>query len=210
VTALIDKMQAIKRIIQRPNVVVRRLDFNIKNVSIKVSNSVGSGSLLPNGINKKGGEAMSDRQGGTNVNYLTDFVENVTDEDLQKIKSKDAMLRAKCDYLSATLTDAEVLDARKKRIIYRSKQRGFLEADLLLGSFSKTYVPDMNEQELDEMEFLLKEETLPLFNYICGKDPFPPHLSSLSVVPKLLMYADSSSIRTPECYAELKRQFNMI
>lgn len=179
-------------------------------VNIKVSNSVGSGSLLPNGTNKKGGEAMSNRYGGANVNYLTDFVEDVTDADLEKIKAKDAMLRAKCDFLSESLTADEIIEARKKRIIYRSKQRGFLEADLLLGSFSKTYVPTMNEKELDEMEFILKEETLPLFNYICGKDPFPDHLSSLSVVPKLLMYADSSSIRTPECYAELKRQFNMI
>lgn len=203
-------MHALRKAVVRLSVLRSWATVSSRTVTVKVSNSVGSGSLLPNGINKKGGEAMSDRKGGENINYLTDFVENVSEADLEKIKAKDAMLRAKCDFLSTSLTDVEILDARRKRIIYRSKQRGFLEADLLLGSFSKTYVPGMNEEELDEMEFILKEETLPLFNYICGKDPFPDHLRSLSVVPKLLMYADSSSIRTPECYAELKRQFNMI
>ena len=34
----------------------------------------------------------------------------------------------------------------RKRLIYRSKQRGWLEVDLLLGSFATKYVPEFTKQ----------------------------------------------------------------
>ena len=50
--------------------------------------------------------------------------------------------------------------------------------DLLLGSFAKQYVPDMNEKELDQFDEILKENDPNLYNWITGKEPEPDHVKS--------------------------------
>jgi hypothetical protein len=52
------------------------------------------------------------------------------------------------------------LNIRRKRLIYRSKQRGWLEVDLLLGTWSDKFVPDMSEGDLDEFERFVNLETI--------------------------------------------------
>ena len=54
-------------------------------------------------------------------------------------------------------------------MIYRSKQRGWLEADILLGSWAVLHVPSLSIKELDEYEIILNEETIDVFNYVTGK-----------------------------------------
>ena len=44
----------------------------------------------------------------------------------------------------------------KKKIIYRALHRGSKEMDILLGKFVKTYIDDLNCEELDDLEKLLK------------------------------------------------------
>ena len=44
------------------------------------------------------------------------------------------------------------LDIRKKRLIYRSKQRGWLEFDLLLGTWASEHVSTLSVGELDQFE----------------------------------------------------------
>ena len=44
------------------------------------------------------------------------------------------------------------LDIRKKRLIYRSKQRGWLEVDLLLGTWASEHVSTLSVKELDQFE----------------------------------------------------------
>ena len=152
---------------------------------------------------------FSNIDGSKPVNYLSDFVDNVSEEQIREIQQKDLQLRLNCDHLNANWTSNEIDEARRKRIIYRSKQRGFLEADLLLGSWSKLHVPKMSSEQLAEMELLLKEETLPLFNYICGKEEFPEHLKHLSFVNSLKDFASTAKIHSPESYAALKRGSNL-
>jgi succinate dehydrogenase flavin-adding protein (antitoxin of CptAB toxin-antitoxin module) len=48
-------------------------------------------------------------------------------------------------------------------------QRGWLEADILMGAWAAKYVPGLTEPQLDEYEVILNEETIDVFNFITGK-----------------------------------------
>ena len=54
----------------------------------------------------------------------------------------------------------EELKIRRKRLIYRSKQRGWLEVDLLLGTWANKCVPAMSVEELNEFERFVNLETV--------------------------------------------------
>jgi len=91
-------------------------------------------------------------------------------------------------------------------MIYRSKQRGWLEADLLLGSWAEKNVPKLSPSELDEYDLILKEETIDVYNYVSGKDPLPDHLKGLKVMNDLQQYALSSKALDPVEYAKFKKE----
>lgn len=130
-------------------------------------------------------------------------------EQLMKIRESDYYLRNRHMKIEADM-DATTRDAvRRKRMIYRSKQRGWLEADLLLGSWAVQNVPHLNDAELDEYELLLKEETIDIYNYISGKDKLPPHLQSLKVMHRLMEYALQKDMTGPDGYARVKRANNL-
>ena len=99
--------------------------------------------------------------------------------------------------------------ARRKRMIYRSKQRGWLEVDLLMGSWAVENVPKLNEQELDEYEVLLNEETIDIYNYISGKDELPHHLKDLKVMKMMQDYSLVKNMASPEGYASVKKDANL-
>ena len=125
-------------------------------------------------------------------------------EQLEKIAKTDYMLRER--HVSSVPENDE---ARRKRMIYRSKQRGWLEADLLMGSWASINVPHLTEEELDEYELLLKEETIDIYNYISAKDPLPPHLQNLNVMKKIQSYALERGMADPERYEKVKRETNL-
>ncbi len=57
----------------------------------------------------------------------------------------------------------------KKKIIYRSTHRGSKEMDILLGSFVKSYIDELNTTELIELKnFLLHEDEF-LLNFYNNK-----------------------------------------
>lgn len=131
-------------------------------------------------------------------------------EQIRKIGENDKMLRDRHLVIEGNMPANERDVARRKRMIYRSKQRGWLEADLLLGSWAKENVPTLNDSELDEVELILKEETIDVYNYISGKDPLPPHLVNLSTMKKIQAYAMEKTMSTPEGYEITKRKNNLI
>ena len=55
------------------------------------------------------------------------------------------------------------LDIRKKRLVYRSKQRGWLEVDLLLGTWASENV---SLAELNESENFVNLETINIYNVL--------------------------------------------
>jgi|TARA_B110000438_G_scaffold250606_1_gene254551 antitoxin CptB len=60
------------------------------------------------------------------------------------------------------MTNTELL---KKKIIYRSRHRGFKEMDLLLGKFVNNCINDLNYSELNDLNNLLNFEDELLFKW---------------------------------------------
>jgi antitoxin CptB len=67
----------------------------------------------------------------------------------------------------------ESIDARRKRIAFRCRQRGMLETSLLLRSFSKQQLPMMIEEELDRFELILDADDNELLDWIVGRNEPP-------------------------------------
>lgn len=84
-------------------------------------------------------------------------------------------------------------EANRKRVIYRSKQRGWLEVDLLLGSWAAQHVMALSAAELAQYEDILNEETIDIFNYVSGKSPLPERLDT-PVMKRLQEYCFSSPL----------------
>lgn len=66
------------------------------------------------------------------------------------------------------------LTARQRRIIYRCKQRGWLELDILLGSWAVKHVPEMKDGDsLTQIESLLNAETPHVFKWVLKHEDVP-------------------------------------
>jgi len=133
----------------------------------------------------------------------------LTNEQISKIECTDKSLRENHFNFESKLTNSERDAARRKRMIYRSKQRGWLEADVLMGSWAVDNIPNLTEEELDEYEIVLKEETINIYNYVSGKDELPEHLDKLGVMHQLKKYAYSRSVIGPEAYKRVKTNSNL-
>lgn len=94
-------------------------------------------------------------------------------------------------------------------MIYRSKQRGWLEADLLLGSWAVENVPGLTDEELDQYEEILKVETIDIYNYVSMKDVPPDHLKDLPLMKRLQAFALRRDMVAPEGYAAVKKNSNL-
>lgn len=152
---------------------------------------------------------------------------------LARIETRDSLLRERHLAIEGALSAHERDLVRRKRMIYRSKQRGWLEVDILLGSppstqdsvaivhffalrvprigsFGSKFVPTMSASELDEYELILREETVDTFNYMTGKDPLPLRLQGNGVMLALQKYASTSNVTSPESYAAIKAESNLI
>lgn len=70
------------------------------------------------------------------------------------------------------------MDARRKRLLYRSRYRGMFENDLLLGGFAEKYLETLSEEQLDRFEALLEENDIDLFNWIMERDAVPAALDN--------------------------------
>ena len=57
------------------------------------------------------------------------------------------------------------IDELKKKIIYRSNYRGTKEMDKLLGTFVKTYIDNLNEKDLINLDKLLNIDDTNLYNF---------------------------------------------
>ncbi len=65
------------------------------------------------------------------------------------------------------------LDARRRRIKFRSWHRGMLETDLLLGRFADAALATLSESELDDFEALLEAIDRDVFAWATGEAATP-------------------------------------
>jgi succinate dehydrogenase assembly factor 2 len=107
------------------------------------------------------------------------------------------------------------LEVRKKRLIYRAKQRGWLEVDLLLGTWANTFVPTLNAEELDQFEAFVNCETIDIYNIITLRVDIPDNMKQEdgnSVVERIQAWARDSPLgkADPEAYKRVKTDNNLI
>ncbi|RLN92945.1 hypothetical protein BBJ28_00003340 [Nothophytophthora sp. Chile5] len=120
------------------------------------------------------------------------FVHSISKEQAKKALERGAAIRA--DHFAAKEEfpiDGD--EANRKRVIYRSKQRGWLEVDLLLGSWASQNVMQLTAEELQQYEDILNEETIDIFNYISGKSVVPERLDT-PMMQRLQDYCLSSPL----------------
>ncbi|TDH70336.1 hypothetical protein CCR75_002906 [Bremia lactucae] len=128
------------------------------------------------------------------------FLKSISEDQAKQALERSAAIRAdhlaiKSEFPTSSQGDHVVStdEANRKRIIYRSKQRGWLEVDLLLGRWASENVMKLTSDELQQYEEILNEETIDIFNYISGKNPVPSKLDT-SMMKRLQEYCLTSPL----------------
>lgn len=109
------------------------------------------------------------------------------------------------------------LDVRKKRLVYRSKQRGWLEVDLLLGTWASENVASLSVDELNDFEQFVNLETIDIYNVLTLRVDVPKEMQSTvvgekSLVQRIQDWAKESPLGKAdrEKYVEVKTKNNLI
>mmetsp|Transcript_13600 Transcript_13600/g.43441 ORF Transcript_13600/g.43441 Transcript_13600/m.43441 type:complete len:197 (+) Transcript_13600:134-724(+) len=99
--------------------------------------------------------------------------------------------------------------AHRKRLVYRSKQRGWLEVDLLLGSFATDNVDSFSDEEAAQYEAILNCETLDIYNMIT-KQMQVPEILQTPMMTRLQEYAATSPAgkASPTMYEQIKKKMS--
>lgn len=125
-----------------------------------------------------------------------------------------------CD--DSLIMEERDLNARKKRLIYRSKQRGWLEVDLLLGTWASMHVPQLSVEELDQFEKFVNLETVDIYNVLTLRTDVPEDMKcndssnveegTKTVVEKIQDWVKQSPLGKAdrEKYVEVKTNHNLI
>jgi len=75
--------------------------------------------------------------------------------------------------MTGTTRSNNILDARRRKLLFRSWHRGMREMDLILGSFADARIDALTEAELDQYERLLDISDTVLLPWATGEQPVP-------------------------------------
>ncbi len=75
--------------------------------------------------------------------------------------------------MTGTRISSEGLDARRRRLLFRSWHRGIREMDLVLGRFADAQIAQLSDAELDDFERLLEIPDQPFFAWVSGAEAVP-------------------------------------
>lgn len=69
-------------------------------------------------------------------------------------------------------------DKLRRSLLYRSKQRGWLEMDIMLGNWASANLQKLDTAQLHQFEELLKLENPDLFKWLTAQDVVPAEANS--------------------------------
>lgn len=75
--------------------------------------------------------------------------------------------------MTGTTRSSEGLDARRRKLLFRSWHRGLREIDLILGSFADAEIHSLTEAELDQYERLLDVPDPEMLLWVTGTRSVP-------------------------------------
>src|SRR3569623_3354477 len=85
-------------------------------------------------------------------------------------------LKRGCGTMTGTQRSSEGLDARRRKLLFRSWHRGMREMDLILGSFADAEIGALTGDEIDQYERLLDIPDTEFLPLITGERPIPDTL----------------------------------
>jgi succinate dehydrogenase flavin-adding protein (antitoxin of CptAB toxin-antitoxin module) len=71
------------------------------------------------------------------------------------------------------------IEKLRKKIIYRSHKRGFLETELILENFIKQFLMKMNYKELEMLDFMLSHDDPQIIEWLYNNKLPPQNLKQL-------------------------------
>jgi antitoxin CptB len=75
--------------------------------------------------------------------------------------------------VTGSTRSSEGLDARRRRLLFRSWHRGIREMDLILGRFADAHIGELSSVELDDYERLIENPDPDLLNWLTGASAAP-------------------------------------
>ena len=75
--------------------------------------------------------------------------------------------------MTGTTRSSDGLDARRRRILFRSWHRGIREMDLVLGRFADDNIATLGDDDLDTYEALMEVPDRDLLKWVTGEAPVP-------------------------------------
>jgi antitoxin CptB len=75
--------------------------------------------------------------------------------------------------MTGTARSSADLEPRRKRLLFHAWHRGTREMDLLLGRFADATIAEWTEDEVAQMEALLRVPDTELYRWITGQDEVP-------------------------------------
>ncbi|MGB7126846.1 MAG: succinate dehydrogenase assembly factor 2 [Methylovirgula sp.] len=75
--------------------------------------------------------------------------------------------------MSGSQISSAALDARRRKILFRSWHRGMRETDLLMGRFADAEIGHLSVAELAEFEDLLEVPDRDIFGWLTGGEEVP-------------------------------------
>ena len=127
---------------------------------------------------------------------------------------KVALPKSKAIYEKHIKLPVDDIATRQKRLIYRAKQRGWLEVDLLLGTWASENVPKMQEgDDLDQFEDFVNMETIDIYNIITLRLDVPEEMKrdGNGVVERIQAWARSHPLgkADPGAYEAVKAEHKL-
>jgi antitoxin CptB len=75
--------------------------------------------------------------------------------------------------MTGSMRSSEGLDARRRRLLFRSWHRGIREMDLIMGRFADAHIGDLSDAELADYERLTDMPDRELLAWITGEVAVP-------------------------------------
>ena len=75
-----------------------------------------------------------------------------------------------------TTAPAPILDARRRRLVFRAWHRGTREMDLVMGRFTEAQVAALSDDDVADLEQLMEANDRDVFDWVSGMTPVPGQL----------------------------------
>jgi antitoxin CptB len=87
-----------------------------------------------------------------------------------------------------TQPEPDLLDERRRRLLFRATHRGTHETDLLVGGFVAARIHGLTPAEMDALEAVMELPDIDLADWLTGRMPVPDEVAS----PMLLRMRDAA------------------